>query len=769
MPGDIRSDGRALPLRHRSSRGQTPRNSGNFTRGSQLFSHEMLMWFSGIKMPFILWGLIFFLAYTVILSLTLDENNVQLICMRVLAWLWEWIGFDQTKAVDLLMSDGSHQRTIMGVVPHVGEVIRAWNKAVHGLIGSLLFATFATVPLAIWFVDYSQRRGRDILAERHERGAALVEHAVLRAELGAYNRAQFLKEARDRHGLTEKQVETFTQKALAAAGLHYPYTLAGLPYPYRTEQAHTMLIGTTGSGKTTVLRDLISQMRTRGDHAVIFDLTGSYVEAFYDPSRDTILNPLDTRCPAWSIFGDCDTESEFTAAAAALIPSDGGASDPFWVMAARTLFIEMCLKLIERGEATTRALAETLMMADLSDVHTYLQHTIADPLTAPEAARMAESIRAVFNTNAKALRALPEEGNAFSIRAWITQEKTPGALLFISSNYVDLEMNKSLLTLWSNLAIHSLMTMKHSRSLRTWFMFDEIGALHRLPAIEQGLQTARNFGGAMILGLHSFDKLVQVYGPENARNLSSLARTKLILAAADLDTAEQCARYIGNREVREMDEAYSYGHNSTRDASTITPRTQVEPLVLPDDIVNLPSMHGFVKFAEGFPAADIKLQWRAYPTVAEGFLRVPKTRKKEEGRGEEGTSETTGGAGGRDGTPELVKDDVAEAMVEREIPALPAPASIQALTGTPSEQQDQQAAERLDPFAPRSATVEKPASDDKSEDERAPDSGNRQAESTPQKGDTRPPAPPPVEDQATIDERHGLGAGRGDEDMVMGD
>ena len=37
-----------------------------------------------------------------------------------------------------------------------------------------------------------------------------------------------------------------------------------------------------------------------------------------------------------------------------------------------------------------------------------MRGTIADPLTAPEAARMAESIRAVFNVNAKALKLLPD-------------------------------------------------------------------------------------------------------------------------------------------------------------------------------------------------------------------------------------------------------------------------------------------------------------------------------------------------------------------------
>src|SRR3546814_3289761 len=72
------------------------------------------------------------------------------------------------------------------------------------------------------------------------------------------------------------------------------------------------------------------------------------------------------------------------------------------------------------------------MTADLKRVHRYLANTIADPLTAPEAARMAESIRAVFNTNAQVLRFLPDEGEPYSIRRWMTADKRPGAILFIT-------------------------------------------------------------------------------------------------------------------------------------------------------------------------------------------------------------------------------------------------------------------------------------------------------------------------------------------------
>lgn len=126
-------------------------------------------------------------------------------------------------------------------------------------------------------------------------------------------------------------------------------------------------------------------MREREDSAVVFDLTWAYVEAFFDPDRDTILNPADARCPAWTIFNDCTSYSDFTAAAAALIPFDGGGGDPFRVLAAPTLFIEMCMKLMDEGLTSNQALAENLMTSDLKLVHEHLANTIADPITAPGA------------------------------------------------------------------------------------------------------------------------------------------------------------------------------------------------------------------------------------------------------------------------------------------------------------------------------------------------------------------------------------------------
>ncbi|WP_231729322.1 hypothetical protein, partial [Blastomonas sp. CCH5-A3] len=50
---------------------------------------------------------------------------------------------------------------------------------------------------------------------------------------------------------------------------------------------------------------------------------------------------------------------------------------------------------------------------------------------------------------------------------------------------------------------------------------------------------------------------------------------------------------------------------------------------MPVDISDLPSMHGFVKFPDGFPAARIRLTWRDYEPRAKGFERVTDMRAAE--------------------------------------------------------------------------------------------------------------------------------------------
>ncbi|AJA11632.1 Type IV secretion system protein, TraD, DNA-binding domain (plasmid) [Sphingopyxis fribergensis] len=627
-----------------SSHGEANRNSGNFTRGSQLIGHQFSMWWRGARVPLFVWfGLL--AAFTwVKLTLILDDYEFQMLGTKALAATWDFIGLDEMKRANVTLRDGSIYPTYMGYVPYIPDVQVAWAKLMNALFGSLFFASAGAGAFALWFIPWARDRGESILADHHERGVEIVEYDVLKMMLDRHNLDRVRTRAKEAFpDLTLAQVEALPLAERKAAGVIFPYKIATLPFPYGFEQSHVMLTGTTGTGKTTLIRQLVAQAIERGDRCVLFDLTGHYMEAFYDPDRDHVLNLNDARCESWSLFNDCESRSEFVNAATALIPADHGSDGGFWEKAARTLFVEMCDNLKKKGKGTNRHLSDELLKASLKKIYESLKGTVADPLISPDAAKMAQSIRAVLNAHAESIRFLPDNGEPFSIKNWVERDDGKASILFITARYADLDMSKSLLTLWMNIAINTIMTLPHSRQLRTWYIFDELAALHKLPALERGLQTARSFGGAFVLGLHNFAGLRAPYGEDGARNIISLTNTKIMLRTTDRDTAEECSRLIGFRKVRTMDESYSYGAHQTRDASTISPTTKEEALVIADDITSLPNLNAYVRFPEKFPATLVSFPYVGFSPVAEGFIKAPAPPELEpiveddsEGDGEEG-------------------------------------------------------------------------------------------------------------------------------------
>lgn len=593
------------------------RNLVNFTRGSQLLGHFSFMFAAGLKGPLIVACIVIGWSSWWTLSGNLTDYEAYLVWMRIYAEIYSFMEFDPAKRIAVETSFGGTIQLPIATLDTFPPVVRAWDHMLALMRDALARSALLLVPAFGLFYWFAARFGSRSKERKHERGALLVTLPELVDELRAHNKRERSRELTDALGWKWRLC---SPRELAAAFPYQPSHLATVVYPWRLEQSHAMLIGTTGMGKTVAMSDMIAEARVKGQRCIVFDLTGAFIEHFHDGRRDVILNPLDARCPQWNLFDECRSEGEFWAAAEALVPHDGGGEAQFWVIAARALFVEFCLKLVAEGRATNDALARELMTADLTRVHAMMRGTIADPLTAPEAARMAESIRAVFNVNAKALKLLPAAGPRFSVRQWVEDDDGKGSVVFISARYVDMSVCAQLLTLWLDMAMNTLMTTARTHDLKCWFFIDELGALHRLPALEKGLQTARNFGGAIVLGLHAYAKLKEVYGENMAMTLSSLARTKVILGTADRETATWCSDFIGHRQVRDMEEAYTYGYNNTRDAVSLTPRKHIEPLLLPDQLMNLPRLSGYLKFPDGFPAAPVKLKPVSRPKVAETFI-----------------------------------------------------------------------------------------------------------------------------------------------------
>ena len=428
-----------------------------------------------------------------------------------------------------------------------------------------------------------------------------------------------------------------------------PYTIAGIPWPERTETQHTIVSGTTGSGKTVLISDLVAQIRSRGERCVVYDKMGSYTRAFFDARRDVLMNPLDARAPRWSPFLEARNPRDFDMMAAALIPQQKDTVDPFWVTAARQLFSNGARVFWKRGVTENGVLVDHLLKTDLTALAEAMEGTVAQSIVDPDNPKTALSVRAMLTANLSALEFLPDTGKPFSIREWMSGEDGAG-FLFLTSRGDQHASLRGLISTWLEIAVNAMLSLAQDDGRRVWVILDELPTLHQVPSLQPGLAESRQFGGCFVLGVQVASALRDLYGRNGAETISGLCGTRVVLAAPDRDTAQWSADSLGRSEVEEVAEGYSYGANTIRDGVSLTPRRELRALALPSEIMRLENLDGYLKFPGPFPVASIRLKYVERGEAAARF--VP----RENGAAATGEDPDTGGNGASAGIAERGKD-----------------------------------------------------------------------------------------------------------------
>ena len=402
-----------------------------------------------------------------------------------------------------------------------------------------------------------------------------------------------------------------------------PYAIAGIPWPDGAETRHTIVSGTTGSGKTVLIADLVEQIRARGERCVVYDKMGNYTETFFDRERDVLLNPLDDRAPRWSPFLEARTALDFDTMAAALIPRQKDAADPFWITAARQLFSHGAAVLWKRGETRNRVLVDHLLKTELSALAEAMEGTVAQSIVDPANPKTALSVRAMLTANIGAMDLLPDEGQPFSVRQWI--ESDGGGFLFLTSRGDQHASLRGLISTWLEIAVNALLSLPREDGQgnalvrRIWVILDELPTLHQLPSLRPGLAESRQFGGCFVLGVQVFSALRDLYGRDGAETISGLCGTRVVLAAPDRDTSEWSAESLGRVEVEALAEGVSY--DTPRDGVTLSARRDLRSLVLPAEVARLENLSGYLKFPGAWPVARIRLKYKNRTKVAERFVQ----------------------------------------------------------------------------------------------------------------------------------------------------
>ena len=380
-------------------------------------------------------------------------------------------------------------------------------------------------------------------------------------------------------------------------------TLAGVPVWAEDERKHFKLIGTTGTGKSTAIQELLAGALKRGDRAIVADPDGGYLEKFHQPYRgDVILNPFHPDSLRWDPFGEIETPYDVEQLVAGLIPEGQEASAREWREYART-FVSVILRHCLAGSRDLGELLRWLMVATSEELQPIVAGTPAQPFLSQDGGKMFASLRSVASSAVKALEYVRDQrAEAFSVRQWVRGGR---GVLFLPYRAGQIAALRGLVAAWMRIAIFEAMS-RPAGDQRLWFVVDELDALGAIDGLKDALARLRKFGGRCVLGFQSIAQVSSTYGRGEAQTIVENCGNTLILRCSGSEgggTARFASELIGDREVvrKERSRGHHYptlfakGGGST--SSGVTYRHVRESAVMASEIEQLPDLEGLLKLA----------------------------------------------------------------------------------------------------------------------------------------------------------------------------
>lgn len=560
-----------------------------YTRGAEVMRHEFGLYFSALYFSFMI-ALIAGLGTSVfVFNALLEANEGEVVLKRIAAEFNVATGKSQDKVV-YEVGKGAAKKVYevpsaalleITAKPWASIKSKMWISAGVSLV----------CAIALFFITNGawRRFGRNVGADEVVRGSEFVEASAVRKEL---------KQGDKTSGVT----------------------FGGVPLEKGKEVLNMMVSGAIGTGKSVAITEALVQIRASKTKAIIYDPSGEYIERFYRDGKDVILNPFDERSPPWRPWNEVRSDFDYANVAEAFIPVSN-AKEPFWEQGAQMVLEDILSRLAKSGQATNRALIETINILTLEEIQALVQGLAAGVLMDPAASKTALGIRMNVVQASRALRFVSDGGEEcqFSIRDWVTKADED-SWLFMSAREDMLPTVRPMITAWMDTALRAIMTLPPDRNRLIWNVVDELASLNKVSTLKEVTTRARKYGLASLLGYQNIAQLREIYGNNDAQTIVSMCQNTLTLRVPDFQTAEYIAKNLGEQELNERDENISYGADATRDGVTITTKRGTRALVTPSEIQGLPDLTGFIRLAGRNDVIKIKLEYKTHPVIALAFV-----------------------------------------------------------------------------------------------------------------------------------------------------
>jgi type IV secretory pathway TraG/TraD family ATPase VirD4 len=381
-------------------------------------------------------------------------------------------------------------------------------------------------------------------------------------------------------------------------------TFAGKPVTRLDETKHFKLIGTTGTGKSTVIRELLSAALQRGDRAVIADPDGSYTARFFNAWRgDRILNPFESRSARWEPLKELEDMADPEHLAGALIGTSADATASEWRGYARAFVAAVLDRCRVIRDCDSRELWRLIAIASGEELRPLLAGTPAQPFLDPDNARMFGSLRSIAVSALRPLEFVQwQTGAPFSVRQWVRRAR---GVLFIPYSARQIAALRTLIATWMGLAIFEALSQKAGVDQRLWLVVDELDSLGAIDGLKDALARLRKFGGRCVLGFQSLAQVTATYGSDGQTLVENCGNTLILRCSSSENggTSQYAARLIGDREVIRRQRSHGRENpagplaGGLRRSVQFSEQRIIEPAVLAAQIEQLPDLSGYLKTA----------------------------------------------------------------------------------------------------------------------------------------------------------------------------
>ena len=371
-------------------------------------------------------------------------------------------------------------------------------------------------------------------------------------------------------------------------------TTAGFPLVYDKKknlvyvdngEAHSLVIGATGSGKTQmVINPLVNILAKKGESMIISDPKGEIYEKngemlrelgydvivvnFRDPQNGSCWNPY-TLPYKYYKEGNQDKANELLNDMAINIATDEKADDPFWTNSAADYLTGLSLGMFEDAPEDEISISTVNLMMTVGDEKvgssTYVKEyfKMKDPAS-PAAINALGTINAPQETKNSIDSVLKQKIKVFAVTQNLAEmlsrsdfdmetigERKTAVFMIIQDEKTTYH---ALATIFVKQCYESLIAVaqRHGGKLpvRTNFLLDEFANMPKFKDITTMITAARSRQIRMTMIIQNFAQLKQVYGNEDAETIRGNCGNILYLLTGELSALEEISKLCGDKIVK---------------------------------------------------------------------------------------------------------------------------------------------------------------------------------------------------------------------------